>query len=241
MTTPSDVATMTTIGRSRDQEAHQRLTDLVNAIDRGDHDHELKLLTVNARKRRPLDQRGARPLPAGRLAGRDLMTRLVNGWYSADWTAMDLILEAVAARQATLRNAELAATNARLQAEAPTLHGGERVRVRLDAPLRETHKVLLGRTGTVGKVNTATAWVQFDPDQPLGKFGNQAQVKCPIELLEILPPDTRFDLGAADTAILLGLVAREAARLLDEDTPELSSQLEGLERRLWAHKREVDA
>jgi hypothetical protein len=165
-----------------------RAMALYEAIDAGDHDARLDAIERMARSRRSYDRRAIHlqaPVPTG-LEQADLIAQIQHGYYSQGRDAMPLILEAVSNRKVQLRNAALDAKQAELAAAAPTLHRGDRVRVRLDAPTNTPSSVLLGNHGTVARVLQARAAVSFDPDQPMGRFANQPDVKVPIAWLERL-------------------------------------------------------
>jgi hypothetical protein len=194
----TDAATVTVVGVPHQSAA--RAMALYEAIDRGDYDNRLSGIEQMARSRRTYDRRAIHtqaPVPPG-LDTADVVVQIQHGWISQDGgrDAMDLVLGAVRARRATLRNAELTAKQAELAAAAPKLAAGDRVQVRLDAPANTPGMVLLGKAGTVERVLQARAAVAFDDGQALGKFANQPTTRIPIEWLEPLPE--RSDPGALD-------------------------------------------
>jgi hypothetical protein len=219
-TTTPGTATVTTIGVPYQSAA--RAMALGDQIIAGDHDRDLDRIEGMAKSRRTYDRRAHHlqtPVPAGMGAKAHVVAQIQHGYISEDGgrDAMDLVLEAVAARRRYLRNQALTAKQAELAAAKPDLAKGDRVRVRIDAPANGPSSVLLGNHGTVDRVLQARAAVRFDPDQPLGKFANQPPTRVPIEWLEILTP-------ATDPAGVLDAIARTLNANPDW-TPDTLSQI----------------
>jgi hypothetical protein len=252
------------LGVPFDSAAFDRTDSLYQAIERGEHDDELDGIerAANARKRarsHPRMELWEGPAPTGWTDG------IAAGYYDCQGReGMQMILGAIRNRRITLHNAELVATRDRLQAEAPRLKKGDRVRVRLDMPANRAGEVLLGKTGTVEEVKRTTCVVRFDDGQALGRFAAKGRrVKMQMWTLERIdspaptspPPAPPAHMGAAEHARALAepppgtlvrsdlfqLLPAQAALLADlleleiQTTPDDVGPLVALQRRLQQH------
>jgi hypothetical protein len=237
------------VGVPYDPDAFDRTDALYGAIERGDHDQDLDAVerAVKARQRAASHPRmtpWTGPAPTTPLDGIRL------GYYDNQGTeGMKMLLAAVRNRRSRLAvDAMKAATR------TSTIAVGDHVRIKADAPLRPTY--ILGKTGTVTKVNQTTATVVFDPGQYLGRFepARPGQgTRCPLGSLEKVDapaPGTEggrpFPLTADDAATLADLVAEETDRIIREDLARDGAEadhdhLEALRLRLAAHAKGVQA